>query len=430
LCISWIILLFWPQGRPVWHANLRKLRIRRLRFPTALVVLFLSLALGRRAGSAAEADSPTEIVLGMSTVLTGVAADLGRDMQRGILAGLERTNRKGGLSGGKLRLISLDDGYMAARTAPNIRQLIEKDKVLAIIGNVGTPTAIVAVPLVNEEKTLLFAAFAGGAVLRNDPPDRYVINFRPGYAEEAATMIDALIDVSGLKPEEIAFFTQRDSSAFSLGMSALRRHGLQDPSKILHLVYQRETLAVEGAVADLLTAAKPPRAVMVYGTYPACAKFVRLCRASDLNPIFVSGSFTGSTSFAEALGNTDAHVIGTQVVPDPSDDTLPIIGEYRADLNALDPSASAGFGDLEGYIAARILTLALEGITGQPTRESIVDALERLGQFDIGLGQPLYLSRMEHQASHRVWLTHLEQGRFAPFHWSDIKNLLKTDSPP
>jgi ABC-type branched-subunit amino acid transport system substrate-binding protein len=52
----------------------------------------------------------------------------------------------------------------AARTAPNIRQLIEKDKVLAIIGNVGTPTAIIAVPLANEEKTLLFA---GGAVLRN-----------------------------------------------------------------------------------------------------------------------------------------------------------------------------------------------------------------------------------------------------------------------
>jgi ABC-type branched-subunit amino acid transport system substrate-binding protein len=90
-----------------------KAAYRRLRFPTALVVLFLSLALGRRAGSAAEAEAPTEIVLGMSTVLTGVAADLGRDMQRGILAGLDRANRKGGLSGGKLRLISLGAQYPA-----------------------------------------------------------------------------------------------------------------------------------------------------------------------------------------------------------------------------------------------------------------------------------------------------------------------------
>ena len=92
-----------------------------------------------------------------------------------------------------------------------MRQLIEKDNVLAIIGNVGTPTAIVAVPMANEQKTLLFAPFSGGPVLRNDPPDRYVINFRASYAEEIAAMIDALIDIAGLKPEEIAFFTQRDS---------------------------------------------------------------------------------------------------------------------------------------------------------------------------------------------------------------------------
>ena len=191
------------------------------RLTIALTILFLFLALGSREAQAAEADSPAEIVLGMSTVLTGNAGNLGKDMQRGILAGLERANRNGGVNGRKLRLITLDDGYEPTRTGPNMRQLIEKDNVLAIIGNVGTPTAIVSVPLVNEQKTLLFAPFSGGPILRNNPPDRYVINFRAGYAEETAAMIDALIDIAGLKPEEIAFFTQRDSygdAGFTLGM--------------------------------------------------------------------------------------------------------------------------------------------------------------------------------------------------------------------
>jgi hypothetical protein len=62
----------------------------------------------------------------------------------------------------------------------------------------------------------------------------------------------------------------------------------------------------------------------------------------------------------------------------------------------MDPSASADFGDLEGYIAARILTLALGKIQGLPTREAVVDALEGLGQFDLGLAEPLHLSRTEH----------------------------------
>jgi branched-chain amino acid transport system substrate-binding protein len=400
------------------------------RLPRPLTLLFIVLALGIQVAQATETDSSAEIVLGMSTVLTGAAANLGRDMQKGILVGLERENRVGGVNGRKLRLIALDDGYEPTRTAPNMRQLIEKDNVLAVIGNVGTPTAIVAVPLANEEKTLLFAPFAGGPNLRNNPPDRYVINFRAGYAEETNTMIDALIDIVGLRPEEIAFFTQRDNSGFAMGAAALERHGLKDPGAILHTIYARNTLAVEGAVADLLTAEKPPRAVMIYGAYAACAKFIKLGREADLNPIFLNVSFVGGDSLAEALGQTDAHVIVTQIVPNPLDDTFPVVRQYRADLKLMDPSASADFGDLEGYIAARILTLALGKIQGLPTREAVVDALEGLGQFDLGLGEPLHLSRTEHQASHRVWPTLLREGRFVPFQWSDLKTLLKNEAPP
>jgi branched-chain amino acid transport system substrate-binding protein len=393
-------------------------------------MLLLLLALGSRPAQAAEANSPGEIVLGMSTVLTGAASDLGKDMQRGILAGFERANRTGGVSGRKLRLIALDDGYVPARTAVNMRQLIETDHVLAVIGDVGTPTAIVAVPLANEQKTLFFAAFAGGPILRNDPPDRYVINFRAGYAEETVAMVDALIDIAGLKPEEIAFFTQNDNSGFPMGITALQRHGLKDPKTILHVSYLRNTLAVESAVADILTAQNPPRAVMMFGAYAACAKFIRLCRDAGLNPLFLNVSFVGSSSLVAALGKTDARIIVTQVVPCPSDDNVPIVREYQADLSATEPAATAGFGDLEGYIAARILTLALGKIEGSPTREAVIEALETLGEFDIGLGEPLHLSRTEHQASHRVWPTLLKGDQFVPFQWSDIAALTKNAGTP
>jgi branched-chain amino acid transport system substrate-binding protein len=396
-----------------------------------LIISVLLLALESVVAQTGDAVSPTEIVLGMSTVLTGGAQVLGKDMQRGILAGLERANREGGVRGRKLRLISLDDGYEPSRTAPNMRQLIENDNVLTVIGNVGSPTAMVAVPLANEQKTLLFAPFSGAPVLRNDPSDRYVINFRASTSEETAAMIDALTDIAGLKPEEIAFFTQRDSTGdvgFDQGMIAMQRHGLGNPNAILHVGYKRNTLAVEGAVADLLMAQKPPRAVVMIGAYAPCAKFIRLCRDSDLSPLFLNVAFVGGAPLVAALGTTDARIIETQVVPSPSDDRTAIGSEYLADLKAFDPLASAGFGDFEGYIAARILLLALEKIKGSPTREAVVDALEGLGQFDIGLGEQLYLSRTEHQASHRVWPTILKEGRFVPFQWTDITALLKVET--
>jgi branched-chain amino acid transport system substrate-binding protein len=399
---------------------------------SALAILFLSFAIASREAQAAEADSSAEIVFGMSTALTGSVENLGQGMRRGVLAGLARANHNGGVNGRKLRLITLDDEYEPTRTALNVRQLTEKDHVLAIIGDVGTSTALVAVPLTTDQKTLFFAPFSGGMILRKTPPDRYVINFRASYAEETAAMVGALIDVGGLKPEEIAFFTQKDSfgdDGFVLGLTTLEHHGLKDPTRVLDVRYQRNTLAVEGAVANLLMADKPPRAVVMVGACAPCAKFIRLCRDADLNPIFLGVSFVDGNSLADAMGTTDAHIIVTQVVPDPSDESFPMVGEYQADLKAMDPSADAGFVDFEGYIAARIITLALERIEGAITREGVVDALDGLGKFDVGLGETLCLGRMDHQASHQVWPTLLKEGRFVPFQWSEIRALSQGEKP-
>ena len=366
----------------------------------------------------------------MSTALSGPAAELGKGMQLGVTLGLERANRGGGVHGRKLRLEALDDGYEPSRTAPNMRQLIENDRVLAVIGNVGTPTAIAAVPIATKDETLFFAGFTGAGVLRSDPPNRYVINFRASYAEETRAMIDALIDQGGLKPEDIAFFTQSDAygdAGFSGGIAALKRHGLADERTVLHLSYARNSVAVEDAVASLLYAPHEPRAVVMVGAYAPCAKFIALCREAELNAVFLNVSFVGSNPLAIALGKTAADVIVTQVVPSPHDGTVPIVAEYLADLRAYDPSLSPRFGSLEGYVAARIMVKALERISGAPTRESVVDALEGLGKFDLGLGEPLSLGPVEHQACHRIWPTVLKNGIFVPFDWHDLTVLLRKD---
>jgi ABC-type branched-subunit amino acid transport system substrate-binding protein len=383
----------------------------------------------------AEVDSkvPAEIILGMSTVLSGPAAALGEDMREGVLTGFERANRAGGVNGRKLRLVALDDGYEPSRTAPNMRQLLDVENVLAVIGNVGTPTAIVAIPIAMERKTLFFAAYTGAGLLRNKPPDRYVVNYRASYAEETGSMIDGLIDDLGLKPEEIAFFTQRDGygdAGFNGGIAALKRHGLKEEKAILHVRYERNTLAVENAVASLILAEHPPRAIVMVGVYAPCAKFIQQCREAGLRALFLNVSFVGSVPLAKELGKSDAPVVVMQVVPSPLDMSLPIVREYLVDLHAVDASATPRFGDLEGYIAARIFIKALEQIKGVPTRESIVDAIEGLGKFDIGLGEPLDLGPQEHQACHRVWPTILKDGAFTPLQRKNFPRLAKEVTGP
>jgi hypothetical protein len=100
------------------------------------------------------------------------------------------------------------------------------------------------------------------------------------------------------------------------------------------------------------------------------------------------------------------------------DADLPITAAYRDALNRAFPDVKPTFGSLEGYVVATILCRGIAAIEGPVTRESIVDGLLGLGEFDIGLGVPLTLGPGDHQASNTVWPTIYAQGEVRPFDWT------------
>jgi ABC-type branched-subunit amino acid transport system substrate-binding protein len=143
--------------------------------------------------------------------LTGSAKELGNQMKLGIETAFRLTNEVGGIHGRQLRLVAADDGYEPTRTAETMNELYEKQQVFGFIGNVGTPTAVVALPYALERKALFFGAFTGAGLLRRDPPDRYVFNYRASYAEETYAVVRYLVKVRGLRPDQIAVFAQQDA---------------------------------------------------------------------------------------------------------------------------------------------------------------------------------------------------------------------------
>ena len=363
------------------------------------------------------------IKIGMSTALTGPSAALGIDMRVGIESFFEGVNKQGGVNGKQLELIVQDDGYEPERAALNMRALIDEYEVLAVIGNVGTPTAIVTVPIAEEKKTLLFGAFSGGNVLRPTPSSRYIINYRPSYAEETAEMIDGLMK-AGIEPQQIAFFTQRDGygdAAYRGAVDALHKQGFEYTDQLVHGRYTRNTLNVEDAVAALLDAAITPKVVIMAGGYAASAKFIELVKQEIPDIWFINVSFVGSYSLMKALNYNADNVVVTQVVPDISTD-LPILEEYLTALNQFDAAIMPNDVSLEGFIVAKIFYLGLLNIEGEINRESIVDGLEAVNGQDIGLGLQIYYDASDHQAIHNIWLTCLCGGDFNSFNWKMLNS--------
>lgn len=374
----------------------------------ALVVLAPVRLPGQTAG---------EIVLGMSAAFSGPSAELGRGIRTGVELMLKRVNEAGGVGGRRLRLVVLDDSYQADPVKDNMLRLIDREQAVAVIGNVGTQGATVAVPIANERKVLLFGTYSGADVLRKTPPDRYVINLRASYAEETSVMVRGLFK-RGIKPQEIAFFTQNDGygdSGFAGAVKALNEAGFSDTTSLVHGRYDRGTIAVEGGVMALVEARVRPKAVILVGTYAANARFIRLARQLLPSAMFLNVSFVGSAALNQALGADAEGVIVTQVVPH-YDSPLPGVREFRQALARFAPDTTASFIELEGYLAAKALVEGLRRASPTITRERLVDALES-APIDIGIGPPLRYSRTEHQGSHQVWLTVIRNNKFVPLDW-------------
>jgi len=362
-----------------------------------------------------------ELKVGMSTALAGPAQALGQEMKLGVETYFESINATGGVNGNTFRLIALDDGYEPDRCAPNMRQLIGDEGVVAVLGNVGTPTAIVSVPIANEMNTLLYGAFTGAGVLRSNPPDRYVINYRASYAQETAAMIGGLLN-AGIKPEEIAFFTQDDGygdAGYSGAVAALESHGFHDTASLAHGRYTRNTVNVEEGLGAVLDAEVEPRAIIMVGAYKPCAKFIRLAKAELDDAYFLNVSFVGSNALLHELGDQAENVIVTQVVPHFASD-LPGVKEYREALAKHAPNAEPGFVSLEGYLAAKVFVEGVAAAGPKANRETIIEGLERLHDYDPGIGVPVSYSQSEHQAMHQVWPTMIRDGAYRSFDWSEL----------
>ena len=379
--------------------------------------------------SAVRGVTDSEIRFGISAPFTGPAKELGQHMKQGIEAAFNVANAKGGVYGRQLWLVAADDGYEPTRTAVTMKQLYEKDQVFGLVGNVGTPTAVVALPYALDRKMLFFGPFTGAGLLRNDPPDRYVFNYRASYAEETAAVVNYLVKVRRLVPEQIAVFAQQDAygdAGFSGVEKAIRslQGGIENP--ILRLNYQRNTVDVDDAVAQLQQRNAqlqqkrhfPIKAVIMVPTYRAAAKFIEKTR--DLYPdmIYTSVSFVGSTALADELmllGKKYATgVIVTQVVP-AVDGHSSLVLDYKSALAKYFPGEAPDYVSLEGYVDASVLIAALQRNGSQLDTERLVGTLENLRDLDIGLGTPVIFSRSDHQGVHKVWGTQLDEtGHYQP----------------
>ena len=378
------------------HPTRLPLRAPYLTLPVVLLSALVLFA-GPTSAQGVTADA---ITLGQSASLTGPMGELGAEMKAGAEAYFNAVNEAGGVNGRKIYLLSLDDAGAPDRTKANTMKLINDEKVFALFGYTGAYSINPILPLVEKNKVPLFAPASGDMATR-EPVSRYVFNIRASYVEETEKIVEQLTR-RGLT--KIALFYQNDAYGRA-GLAGLERALRQRKSNILifgstdrnstNVASSAQTIAKSGAQAVIISS----------GANTASA-FIKEMKKFGSGAQFCLLSSVGAKTLAAQLGDDGRGVEVSQVVPLPYSDSEPLGREY---LKRIGGPAKASFASLEGYIAANIFVEALKKSGKVPTRETFIDALDKLGTIDLR-GYRVKFSADNHNGSSLVELTVLGTG--------------------
>ncbi|RPE72838.1 ABC-type branched-subunit amino acid transport system substrate-binding protein [Tibeticola sediminis] len=367
-----------------------------------LIALPVAMALGRSAWADSPGVGEREVLLGQFAALSGPAAQLGLRLQAGMKAWFQHVNAAGGVAGRAIRLVARDDGYEPERALAAAKGLIQEDRVFALVGSVGTPTTLAAVPAINEAGIPLVGMFTGAQALR-EPFNRNLFHVRASYFDETERIVQHLTTL-GVK--KIGVFYQNDSYG-QAGLTGVRNALQRRKMEPVGLgTVERNSVDVSKALDSLLKA--QPEAIVQISAYKSCAAFIKAARAKGYGGQFFNVSFVGSKALADELGDAGAGVVVSQVVPFPFQPAMPVVRDYQAHMVAAGDK-EFDFSSMEGYLIARVVTDGLKRAGKNLTRESFVAGLESMREVDIG-GFKVSFTPQNHEGSKYTDLTIIARG--------------------
>ncbi len=380
--------------------------------PVLLAVAALTARGAAAAPTAARGVTDTEVLFGITAGFSGTSRELAQSMKTGIDVAFAVTNAAGGVQGRMLRLVPADHANNAGKAAAIAKDLVEQKNVFALIGNTGSGSIERQLPYLIQQRVILFGTVSGADFLRNDPPDRYVFNFRPGYAEEVLLAIRHLVEVRRIKPTEIAYFGQEDSfgdSGWKGFSKAMRRNGV-DPGRVIRTGYKTNTVDVAQAVKVIRANGSKLKAVVTCATHKQVAALIG--KVHDLRLTFTGVSSVDAAELADDLKEmgpkyAEGFVV-TQVVPLPTSAASAAI-RYRELLAQYAPAARPDFLSLQSYLSSLILIEGLRRAGRDLTTEKLVEALESIRGWDIGIGGQVGFAPSQHDASRKIWGTVLAE---------------------
>ena len=309
----------------------------------------------------------TTIKLGTYQPLSGPAAPYA-SLGRTLAAYFKMVNDRGGIHGRRIELLIRDDGYNPANTRLVVKELVERDKVFAFVGGLGTPTGLAVMDYLNENK-IPHVAPASGYSGWSNPPKRYIFAQSINYAVESRLLTRYAAEQ--LKAKKLAIFYQNDP----FGKEGLE--GVTDMARkkrvplVATISYERTDTDFTSHALNLQRSGADT--VLLWSISKATAALLKEAAKIGYRPNWVSSLVNLDPVMFKLAGEAwEGAIVASPYTLYDAPEAAP----YREFMKQYLPGEPIGGFSIGGYAMAEIMAEALRRAGRDLTREKLVEALE------------------------------------------------------
>jgi len=372
---------------------------------------FLAAAAALLTAFAAPARAAETVKVGAILSVTGPASFLGAPEANTMKMLVDDLNAKGGVGGHKIELIIKDSGGSPEKAVSFAKQLIEEEKVLAILGPSTSGETMQIKALAEGAQTLLISCAAAEVIV--NPLAKWVFK-TPQKDSDAVLKIFQHMKKSGISKIGVLSSNTGFGKAGKEQIEKLApAHGIQIAA---NEVYDKAATDLTAEVTKVKGAGV--QAIVNWSIEPAQALVIKNARQIGLTlPIYQSHGF-GNLQYVKAAGAAAEGVIfpaGRLLVAEGLDAKHPqkaLLLAYKKDYEAKFKEDVSTFGG-HGYDAMLLLTQAIQK-AGSVDKNKVRDALEQLGPL-VGTAGIFKISATDHNGLdvEAFELLTVKDGRFA-----------------
>ena len=380
----------------------------RQRLAIGLVVTMV-VALVGAAVAQTRGVSPTEIILGMHTDLSGPAATYGVSSSNAVKMRFDEANEKGGIQGRKIKLIVEDTQYQVPRAVQAGAKLINRDNIFAMVAPLGTPMNNALFKDQFEANVPnLFPLSAARSMY--EPFNKLKFYGAASYVDQVRAGINYFVTKKGKKAvcamyqdtdfgKEVMDGIQMQVEKMKIKLAETTTHKPTDQD------FTAQITRLKAAGCDLVVLGTIVRdSIVPYATARKIGwtdvDFLGSAASYDL---FVAAAQGGVTEGLYAMGLTDM----------PYRDTLSPMAQGWFDRYKDKYKVEPNIGAVYGHVAADLTATGLDKAGKDLTLDSFVKGLESIrGYRDIFNGPEATFGPDKHQGANSSFLAVVKGGRW------------------